>query len=140
MSTQTNVIHELVRSFNERAQIDVARYFAPEFELDQAGAGPSRSGLAGARDMINALYGLGADVRIEILDMVEEGERVAVRWRITSDGHKGSLVPRCRCTASSTVASPRTGDSSCGLIGIVDRCGASGGAVANRSCPLRRCS
>lgn len=84
MSAQTDLLRMLTRMFNERAEIDVERYFTPDFELDQAGAGASRSGLAGARDMVNALYALDPGIQLEILATIEEGDCVAVRWQVTS--------------------------------------------------------
>lgn len=85
MRAHADVIRTLVDDFNQRSPIDIDRVFAPEFSLDQAGTGASRSGLAGARAMTDALYALGHDVRLEILTLVEEGDYVAVRWQLTSN-------------------------------------------------------
>lgn len=86
MSDQTDVLHELIRCFNAREPIDIARYFTPDFELDDPGSGARRSGHAGARDMAEAVAKLGHEVKLEILHMIEQGDYVAVRYAVTSRG------------------------------------------------------
>ena len=84
MSAQTDVLRQLCARFNERAPIEVERYFTPDFELDDPGSGARRSGHEGARAMANALAGLGDSVRLEILDIIEERDLVAVRYAVTT--------------------------------------------------------
>lgn len=86
MSVQTDVLHTLVATFNEGAPIEVERFFTPDFQLDDPGAGAWRTGHDGARDMANALAAWGPNTRLEILHMIEQDDYVAVRYRATSDG------------------------------------------------------
>lgn len=81
MSTHAELLRELVERFNTRQSIDVARYFAPNFQLRQPG-GRDRAGLAGAEDMVDALHALGEQVRLKILATVEQDDLVAVRWQV----------------------------------------------------------
>lgn len=79
-STHGELLRELVARFNAHQSIEVERYFAPNFQLWQPG-GPDRAGLAGAKDMIDALHALGDQVHLTILAMVEQDDHVAVRWQ-----------------------------------------------------------
>jgi predicted SnoaL-like aldol condensation-catalyzing enzyme len=78
--THTELLRELVARFNERQAVDVERYFGPNFQLKQPG-GRDRAGLAGAQDMIDALYALGERVHLRILAVIEQDDHVAVRWQ-----------------------------------------------------------
>jgi predicted SnoaL-like aldol condensation-catalyzing enzyme len=74
-------MRELVSLFNRRQPIEVARFFAPSFQLDQPG-GVNRAGLEGAQAMVDGLYALGEHAQLEIVALLEEGDHVAVRWRV----------------------------------------------------------
>jgi predicted ester cyclase len=80
MSVQTDLLRELVTLCNERKTFDVARFFTEDFRLEDPGSGVIRTGLDGARRMIEEVRALAHDGRLEILDMFESGDRVAVRW------------------------------------------------------------
>ena len=80
MSVQTNALCELVGLFNARQAIDVARFFTEDFRLEDPGSGVIRTGLDGAQRMMEAVRALAHDGYLEILDMFECGNRVAVRW------------------------------------------------------------
>jgi predicted ester cyclase len=88
MSTQTDALHELVRLFNKRGLIDIARFFTDDFRLEDPGVGVKRSGHNGARQMLEGIRALAPDVQLEILDIFEGGNRVAVRWRVTVNGNQ----------------------------------------------------
>ncbi len=86
MSVQKEVIRELAALLNARESIPTARFFAPDFKLYDPGAGVWLDGHSGAQDMIDAVLALGPKVTLEILDMIEQGDRVAVRWKVTISG------------------------------------------------------
>lgn len=86
MSQQTELMRELIARFNRGESIEVERYFTPDFELDDPGAGVSRSGHAGARAMCDALAAIGENVQLQILHMIEEADHVAVRYLATWQG------------------------------------------------------
>jgi predicted ester cyclase len=66
----------------------VSEWFTEDFTLHDPSYGGFRAGHSGARDMLRSLAEHVPQARIEALDMVEEGDRVAVRWRFagTKDG------------------------------------------------------
>ena len=80
MSTQTDVLRQLAALFNERKPINMARFFTEDFAWRILVPGVVRNGLDGAQRMIEAVRALAHDGQLEILDMFESGNRVAVRW------------------------------------------------------------
>jgi ketosteroid isomerase-like protein len=58
----------------------VAEWFTEDFKLHDPSIGGFRSGHDGARDMLRSLAEHVPCARIDVLDMVEEGNKVAVRW------------------------------------------------------------
>jgi predicted SnoaL-like aldol condensation-catalyzing enzyme len=91
MSTQVELLRELVSRFNRGEDLEIERYFTADFRLDQPGA-VFRTGHQGAREMMRSLRDLGADAELEILDAVEQGDRVAVRWRASGGSTVTSLL------------------------------------------------
>jgi hypothetical protein len=92
MPGQTDVLRELVDQFNARKAIDVARFFIEDFRLEDPGAGVIRTGLDGAQRMMEAVRGLAHDGRLEILDMFESGNRVAIRWSDKGSGASFAMM------------------------------------------------
>jgi hypothetical protein len=84
----TEALRELVTLFNRRQRIEVERFFAPDFRLEQPG-GVDRAGLSGAREMVDAWFAMGESAKLEILAMIEEGDLVAVRWHVSGAGCSG---------------------------------------------------
>ena len=58
----------------------VAEWFTEDFKLHDPSIGGFRFGHEGARDMLRALTEHVPSARIDLLDMVEQGDKVAVRW------------------------------------------------------------
>jgi predicted ester cyclase len=58
----------------------VSEWFTEDFKLHDPSFGGFRSGHLGARDMLRSLAEHVPNARIDALDMVEEGDKVAVRW------------------------------------------------------------
>jgi ketosteroid isomerase-like protein len=58
----------------------VAEWFTEDFKLHDPSIGGFRFGHDGARDMLRSLAEHVPYARIDVLDMVEEGDKVAVRW------------------------------------------------------------
>lgn len=81
--TKAALLRELAEAVNRRQPVAIARFFTDDFRLDDAGAGVVRSGHAGAQAMLDALLGLASDIRLDVLDTVEDADRLAVRWRVT---------------------------------------------------------
>jgi len=92
MPGQTDVLCELVDLINARKAIDVARFFTEDFRLEDPGAGVIRTGLDGAQRMMEAARALADEGHLEILDMFECGNRVAVRWSYKGTGASFAMM------------------------------------------------
>jgi ketosteroid isomerase-like protein len=58
----------------------IAEWFTEDFRLHDPGLPNWPTGYEGARRMCQTLLDLVPGARVEVLDMVEEGDRVGVRW------------------------------------------------------------
>jgi predicted ester cyclase len=67
----------------------VAEWFTEDFKLHDPSFGGFRSGHDGARDMLRALAEHVPCAHIDVLDMVEEGDKVAVRWLFSGEKDGG---------------------------------------------------
>ena len=91
MAAQLKLLEDLAAQVNQRRPVLVEQYFTEDFRLDDAGAGIVLRGYAGAQKMIGDVLKLAPDFRYDMLDAVEAGDRVAVRWRITGTGPDGAI-------------------------------------------------
>jgi predicted ester cyclase len=80
MTSRKDFFLRIARSMSEGDIDHVAEWFTEDFKLHDPSIGGFRSGHEGARDMLRALAEHVPCARIDILDMVEEGNKVAVRW------------------------------------------------------------
>lgn len=87
MSSRKDFFRRIARWMSAGDYSDLAEWFTEDFTLHDPSFGGFRSGHDGARDMLHALAKLLPCARIDPLDMVEEGDRVAVRWLFS--GEKG---------------------------------------------------
>jgi predicted ester cyclase len=74
----------------------VSEWFTEDFKLHDPSFGGFRSGHVGARDMLRSLAEHVPNARIDALDMVEEGDKVAVRWLFS--GRKDGSPVYCYAT------------------------------------------
>ena len=81
----------LAREMSARRPIDVADYFTHDFRLHDPNAPEIASGLSGARAMIDSIMSWAPDLTLDIVDTMEDGDRIAVRWRLRGT-HKGSMM------------------------------------------------
>lgn len=77
------VLSRLAQMLSRREPIDVTEFFTREFRLHDPNAPQIAAGHAGAREMIEGLLGWSQDMRIEIVDSLEQEDRIAIRWRLT---------------------------------------------------------
>ena len=91
MSSQVEILQRLASLLNDGDKIEVAQFFTPDFVVEQPGR-PLLSGHAGAEEMVRSFRALGSRVQLTILDSVEQGERVAIRWRVTFDAPEPTTV------------------------------------------------
>ena len=92
MSLRKDILRRLAEAMNERRPADAERHLADAFVLHDPNAPDWPRGREGARRMVQSFLDFAPDARIDILDMVEEGDRVAVRWRVTGTRNGRALV------------------------------------------------
>ena len=71
-------------------------FFTDDFRLHDPNKPEWPTGRAGAALMIQSFAALGDDVALDVLDAIEEGDKVVVRWTVawTGDGarHEAAIV------------------------------------------------
>jgi ketosteroid isomerase-like protein len=86
---------------NAGASYRISDWFTEDFRLHEPGKPVLPVGHEGARQMMEAgrqnriRAGVKTPAKVEILDMIEEGDRVAVRWQvnpIADNPYEGSCV------------------------------------------------
>ena len=101
MSRQTDLLREITAAMNSGAPYRIREWFTEDFRLHEPGKPALPVGHEGARQMMetsrrNRLRaGIKTPAKVEILDMIEEGDRVAVRWQVCAIGDnpdEGSCV------------------------------------------------
>ena len=88
MSSRKDFLRRIAGSMSAGDIDHAAEWFTEDFKLLDPSIGGFRSGHDGARDMLRSLAEHVPSARIDALDMVEEGDKVAVRWLFsgTKDG------------------------------------------------------
>ena len=118
MSQQKELLRELAAAHNSGANDRISDWFTEDFRLHEPGAPPLPAGHEGARQMRGRFRTLTPPINLEILDMIEEGDRVAVRWQLTQPTKADPLNNRSwQSIASKMAASPRIGASRSGHFG-----------------------
>ena len=84
MSQQKALLQEIAVAITTRAEYRIAEWFTEDFRLHEPGRTALPVGHAGATEMLTRSRLLRPPVRFEALDMVEEGDRVAVRWELSA--------------------------------------------------------
>jgi predicted ester cyclase len=80
MSSKKAVLLRIAEAMSAGNIDHVPDWFTEGFKLHDPSFGGFRSGHEGARDMLRSLAGHVPGARVNALDMVEEGDKVAVRW------------------------------------------------------------
>ena len=83
MSQQKDLLRDMAAAYNAGAPGRIDEWFTEDFRLHEPGAPPVAVGHEGVAEMRARLV-LAPPIKLEILDMVEEGDRVAVRWQRTA--------------------------------------------------------
>src|SRR5215469_15919714 len=81
MSQQKDLLREIAAASNSGAPDRISDWFTEDFRLHEPGKPPLPVGHEGARQMRARLK---TPLKVEVLDMIEEGDRVAVRWQLTA--------------------------------------------------------
>ena len=84
MSQQKDLLREMAAAINSSASDRISDWFTEDFRLHEPGAPALPEGHEGASQMTARLRTLMPPINLKILDMIEEGDRVAVRWQLTA--------------------------------------------------------
>lgn len=82
------IVRAIEDAWNRNSTDELDGYFAPDFVAHSNVPGMP-PGLAGAKMAHGMVTQFLTDRRIEILDLVAEGDKVAVRARVTGNNHNG---------------------------------------------------
>jgi ketosteroid isomerase-like protein len=88
MSRHRDFFHEVAETVSAQRPYPIADWFTEDFRLHDPQLPNWPSGHEGARAMMDLFRALSGPIRLEVMDMIEDGDRVAVRWRLfaTRDG------------------------------------------------------
>ena len=84
MSRQKKLLREMAAAHNSGAPDRIGDWFTEDFRLHEPGAPALPEGHQGASQMRARFRTLTPPIKLDILDMIEEGDRVAVRWQLTA--------------------------------------------------------
>ena len=94
MSQQKDLLREIAAATSSDTPDRISDWFTEDFRLHEPGKPALPVGHEGARQMREGgrqmRAGLKTPINVEILDMIEEGDRVAVRWQVTATAHNGN--------------------------------------------------
>src|ERR1700746_1914551 len=98
MSLQKDLRREIAAAMSAGASDRISDWFTEDFRLHEPGKPALPVGHEGARQMREGgrqmRAGLKTPINVEILDMIEEGDRVAVRWQLTATDYDGKPYER----------------------------------------------
>ena len=95
MSQQKDLLREIAAATSQGDASDrINDWFTEDFQLHEPGKPALPVGHAGARQMRSFLRTLKPPIEVVILDMIEEGDRVAVRWQVTATAYDGQPSER----------------------------------------------
>lgn len=80
MSKQKDALRTITARINLRDIDGLEALFRHDFALHDPNAPHWPRGHKGARQMLHSIVSLGPDLALDALDMIEEGDRVTVRW------------------------------------------------------------
>jgi len=93
-----DLLQEIAAATSSGASDRISDWFTEDFRLHEPGKPALPVGREGARQMREAgpqiRAGLKTPIKVEILDMIEEDDRVAVRWQLTATEYDGKPYER----------------------------------------------
>jgi ketosteroid isomerase-like protein len=84
MSRQKDLLREIAEAIAAGGRYRIEEWFTPDFRLIEPTKPDWPQGYEGARKLLEAFRTLSPPVHFVPLDMVEEGDRVAVRWQLSA--------------------------------------------------------
>jgi ketosteroid isomerase-like protein len=100
MSQQKGLTRETAAAMSSGAPDRISDWFTEDFRLHEPGKPALSVGHEGARQVREASRqnrmraGVETPAKVEILDMIEEGDRVTVRWQVTATARDGNPYER----------------------------------------------
>jgi ketosteroid isomerase-like protein len=96
MSQQKDLLREIAAATSSGAPDRISDWFTEDFRLHEPGRPALPVGHEGARQMraLGRRSKPRSPINVEALDMIEEGDRVAVRWQITGTDDDGKPFER----------------------------------------------
>ena len=96
MSQQKDLLQEIAAATSSDAPDRISDWFTEDFRLHEPGKPVLPVGHDGARQMREQgrqmRAGAKPPIKVEVLDMIEEGDRVAVRWQLSATGYDGNPI------------------------------------------------
>ena len=93
MSQQKDLLREIAAATSSGASDRISDWFTEDSRLHEPGKPTLPVGHGGARQM-RASPKPNPPINVEILDMIEEGDRVALRWQLTATYDDGKPYER----------------------------------------------
>ncbi len=93
MSRHIDLLREIAAAINSHGAYRIADWFTEDFRLYEPSEPDWPTGHAGASRLLEKFRPLNPPVNLEMLDTVEEGDRVAVRWQLSAT-YNGAPVRR----------------------------------------------
>jgi ketosteroid isomerase-like protein len=84
MSRHRDFFDQLAETVSARRPYPIADWFTEDFRLHDPQMPNWPSGHEGARAMMDLFRALEGAVHFEALDVIEDGDRAAVRWRLSA--------------------------------------------------------
>ena len=94
MSEQKDLLREIAAATSSGASDRISDWFTEDFRLHEPGKPALPVGHEGASQMRSFLRTSKPPINVEILDMIEEGDRVAVRWQVIATSYDGQPSER----------------------------------------------
>jgi predicted SnoaL-like aldol condensation-catalyzing enzyme len=91
MSLQKEMLREIARVINEHEPYRIDEWFTEDFKLVEPTKPDWPCGHAGATKLLELFSTLTPPLQFIALDMVEEADRVAVRWQLHAN-HQGERI------------------------------------------------
>ncbi len=88
MSRRAEFFHAIAETVRANRPCPIAEWFTEDFRLHDPNLPDWPTGHAGATKMMDLFRALGGPIAFEAIDIIEDGDRAAVRWRLsaTRDG------------------------------------------------------
>jgi ketosteroid isomerase-like protein len=85
MSRHSDLFREIAAIISAKGPYRIANWFTEDFRLHDPSLPDWPSGHEGASQMMDLFRALDAPIHLEAVDIVEDGDRAAVRWQLAAN-------------------------------------------------------